>query len=223
MSKQTKKEILLIGGGKGGVGKSSLSQTIAVYLKQLGKNPLIIDADPQKTSRDWVEERRENPDLPNIPCIHATGDIRQDIKDALKSYDYIIIDPCGIDPNNLESKEIRSALSLATRHLVPLRPKRRDLKTLRQISSIVDTAKIHNPNLICRAVITQCPSLPNQAYRILEAKEACKSYEISPLSSITMHRNSYDDCDENGCSVLEYEDEKAKEESIALIKEFLEI
>lgn len=214
-------KIIVIGGGKGGVAKSSLAQTFASYLVLKNEKVLLIDADPQKTTLDWVKERRNNPDLPNIPCIHAIGDLTEDLVEQSKNYEWIIVDPCGVDPNNPDSKEVRSALALATKHLNPLRPKRRDVKTLRQISSIVEVSKMVNPKLESRSVITQCPSLPSQGYRIEQAKEACESFGIKALNSITRSRNSYDDCDEDGYSVIEYTDNKAREEAIGLIEEFL--
>ena len=45
---------------KGGSGKSSIAQTLSVFLKQfLSKDPLLIDADPQRTTAEWAAERAE--------------------------------------------------------------------------------------------------------------------------------------------------------------------
>jgi chromosome partitioning protein len=216
-------EIIVVGGGKGGVGKSSTVQSIAAYLRLHGKKVLIIDADPQATTMGWIQERRENTNLPNIPCRSAYGDISQDLIEESVNYDYIVVDPCGVDPNDIESKELRSALTLATKFLIPLRPKRRDIKTLGHIYSILEMVTMEkiNPNLDVRAVITQCPHLQSQEYRVDQAKQACLSFDIEPLQAVTRNRNSYDDCDEGGYSVLEYTDEKAKEETFNLITQFL--
>jgi len=86
---------------------------------------------------------------------------------------------------------------------MPLRPKRRDLKTVCHMDDIVATCKMINPKLRASFVITQCPSLPNQANRILEAKEVCKTYDINVLDAITYCRNVYDDSEESGLSVIE--------------------
>ena len=46
--------LILIGGEKGGTGKSCLTQNIAVLLQKVETNILIIDCDPQKTTSDWA-------------------------------------------------------------------------------------------------------------------------------------------------------------------------
>ena len=58
--------IILVGGEKGGSGKSCLAQNIAVYLRTEEEgNVLMVDCDPQRTTSDWVQERCSNPQLPH--------------------------------------------------------------------------------------------------------------------------------------------------------------
>ncbi len=211
--------ILLVGGEKGGSGKSCLAQNIAVYLQHRQKDVLLLDADPQGTTTDWAKEREENDGLTNLPCVQASGNIRQILKDLATRYQVVVVDAGGQD-----SEALRSAMTVATHLLLPFRPKRRDLKTLVHVSQLVKLAKAVNPDMLVRGVITQCPTLPSQVQRILDAKEACQSFGIEPLQSITCNRNVYDDADENGSSVLEAEtDLKAKEEVESLVAEFLEV
>lgn len=45
--------ILLVGGEKGGAGKSCLAQNIAVHITQkFNANVLMVDCDPQRTTSD---------------------------------------------------------------------------------------------------------------------------------------------------------------------------
>ncbi len=62
--------ILLVGGEKGGSGKSCLAQNLAVYLKQhFNTEVLLVDCDPQRTSSGWVQARNEQEELPpSIVC-----------------------------------------------------------------------------------------------------------------------------------------------------------
>ena len=84
--------IILVGGEKGGAGKSCLAQNLAVYLQQSQRDVLLLDADPQGTTTDWVKERDENDELNNIPSVQASGNIRSVLKDLDKRYQDIIID-----------------------------------------------------------------------------------------------------------------------------------
>ncbi len=190
--------ILLLGGEKGGSGKSCLAQNLAVWLQARGGDVLLLDADPQGTTADWAAERADQGDLPAIPVVQAHGNIRQTLLDLRGRYRQIIVDAGGAD-----SEALRSAMTVATHMLIPFRPKRRDLKTLPKVENLARLAVAVNPELIVRAVITQCPSLPSQVQRILDAKDACASFGVQPLQAITTARNIYDDADENGRSVLE--------------------
>ena len=209
--------IILVGGEKGGAGKSCLAQNLAVYLQEKNRDILLLDADPQGTTTDWIKERDENEDLKNIPSVQASGNIRQVLKDLSKRYEDIIIDAGGQD-----SEALRSAMTIATHMLLPFRPKRRDLKTLDHMEQVLKLARAVNPYFNARAIITQCPTLPSQVQRILDAKEACVSFGIKALDQITTNRNVYDDADENGLSVFEVtSDPKAKAEIEGIAQEFL--
>ena len=190
--------ILLLGGEKGGSGKSCLAQNLAVWLQARGGDVLLLDADPQGTTADWAAERADQDDLKAIPVVQAHGNIRQTLLDLRSRYRQIVVDGGGAD-----SEALRSAMTVATHMLIPFRPKRRDLKTLPKVENLAKLATAVNPALIVRAVITQCPALPSQVQRILDAKEACASFGVQPLEAITTARNIYDDADEDGRSVLE--------------------
>lgn len=210
--------IILIGGEKGGSGKSCLAQNLAAFLKlKQGRDVLLLDADPQGTTTDWVQERTASGQAAEIPSVQASGNIRAILLDLAKRYEVIVIDAGGQD-----SEALRSAMTVATHILIPFRPKRRDLKTLEHAEELVRMAIAINPGLQVRAVITQCPTLPSQLQRINDAKNACRSYGIEPLQAVTYHRNVYDDTDEGGLSVLETDvDGKAQDEIIAIATELL--
>lgn len=210
--------IFLVGGEKGGSGKSCIAQNLAVFIVRAGGDVLLVDADPQGTSFDWAAERESvlgagHPHV--IPRQRVTGNIRDWLREQSKRYAYIVVDTGGAD-----SEALRSAMTVADQMIIPLRPKRRDLKTLPKVSDLVRTARAVNEGLEVRTLITQCPSLPSQVVRILDAKEACESFGLSPLNAITVSRNVYDDADEDGSSVLESKvDDKAVEEINSIAKE----
>ncbi|WP_440905988.1 AAA family ATPase [Catenovulum sp. SX2] len=212
--------ILLVGGEKGGSGKSCLAQNIAVYLaKEQGANVMLVDCDPQKTTSDWIQTRHSSPELEWISCVQLFGKVRYELQGFERNYDYVIID-CG----GRDSATLRSALSVATHVLIPMRPKRRDLKTVPHVEELINTCKMINPTMREAVVMTQCPSLPNQANRILEAKDVCKSYGLNVLNSVTFSRNVYDDSEEQGSSVIEQDPQgKAAEEIRSIIQEVMNL
>ncbi|MGJ8692065.1 MAG: AAA family ATPase [Thalassotalea sp.] len=212
--------MILVGGEKGGSGKSCLAQNLAVYFARDKKAiVLMVDCDPQRTTSDWIQARNGDPSLPAINCIQLYGKIRNDLLSLKQHYDYVIVD-CGGQDN----LALRAAMSVAEHAIIPLRPKRRDLKTVEHMEDMLSTCKMVNPKLMASFVITQCPSLPNQAGRILEAKDVCRSYGINVLNNVTFSRNIYDDSEEQGSSVLENEPGgKATLEIIAIAEEILAI
>lgn len=46
--------IILVGGEKGGAGKSCLAQNLAVYLQKKNRDVLLLDADPQGTTNEFL-------------------------------------------------------------------------------------------------------------------------------------------------------------------------
>jgi len=210
--------IVLVGGEKGGSGKSCLAQNVAVYFaKHKQENVLMVDCDPQRTTSDWIHARNEHPELPTINCIQLYGKIRNELISLNNNYDTIVVD-CGGQDN----LALRASMSVAEHVLIPLRPKRRDLKTVPHMEDILTTCKMVNPKMRASFVITQCPALPSQVKRILEAKEVCESFGINVLDAITYNRNIYDDSEENGMSVMELDEEgKAADEIIAIVEEML--
>ncbi|MGL6122948.1 MAG: division plane positioning ATPase MipZ [Shewanella sp.] len=208
--------ILLVGGEKGGSGKSCLAQNIAVYIKQkFQANILMVDCDPQRTTSDWIQARNNDPSLPSINCIQLYGKIRNDLLSLNERFDYVVVD-CGGQDN----LAMRAAMSVATYVVIPLRPKRRDLKTLPHMEDMLSTCKMVNPKMVATIVLTQCPPLPTQFKRILEAKDVVHSFGLRVLNSVTFCRNIYDDSEEKGSSVVEIEPEgKAADEIRAIADE----
>ncbi|MGI4775430.1 MAG: AAA family ATPase [Janthinobacterium lividum] len=211
--------LILIGGEKGGTGKSCLTQNIAVILQKIDSNLLIIDCDPQKTTSDWIQERNNNLIDPHIECVQMYGNILNNLEKVKLKYKTILID-CG----GQDSKALRSSLVTCTHALFPIRPKRRDLKTIKHLRELIEEAKITNPSMRYSMVVNQAPSLPSQYQRIIDAKDVCQDWDLPCLNTIIFHRNIYDDSEEKGLSVVELGvANKAALELYSLVEEFLNV
>ncbi len=63
--------ITVVGGTKGGSGKSTVATNLAVMLSLAGRDVLLVDADDQETSKDFTSLRNEK--LPRARAIPASA------------------------------------------------------------------------------------------------------------------------------------------------------
>tara|TARA_B100000780_G_scaffold173389_1_gene121394 strand:- start:624 stop:1274 length:651 start_codon:yes stop_codon:yes gene_type:complete len=208
---------------KGGVSKSTNSVHFAVRLQQLGHRVLLVDADPQGTAKDWLEDRREKNEHPNLRFAEVSGNCTADLK-AFESDGFtVVVDTAGSD-----SDTARYAAKAATHIIIPIKPKNRDLKVLDKQKEIIDNTLINNPDAIVRSVVCQAPTHPNEGYRIDMAKGRSEAWGITPLDNWQCLRNVYDDSDEVGATVFEHRysnkvDEKAVREMTNIVDEILKL
>jgi len=201
--------IILVGGEKGGSGKSCIAQNLATYLAvDKVASVLLVDCDIQGTTADWIKLRNNNLNALPIDCVQLNGKIRNHLLGYNSQYDYVIVD-CGAQ----DLLALRSTLSTADVAILPMRPKRRDLKTLIRLDELVNSCKMVNQQLQAHIVFTQCPSQPNQQSRVNGARQAASLYDIPIAAEILHERHIYDDSEESGLSVIESEPKgKAAEE-----------
>lgn len=210
--------ILLIGGEKGGVGKSTIATNLAVGLAINSIDCILVDTDTQPTSGRFVERRTENGHLPNINCIQRTGDVSATLRDTANRYQVVIVDAGGRD-----SKELRTAAVVADLMLIPLRASQADLETLPKINEIISMAKNFNTKLTAFAVLTMASTNP----RVKEAKEARELLEdfdqLQLAETVICDRKVYRDALLMGKGVIEMDNAGARDEIHALTKEFFEL
>ena len=198
-------KIFVVGGTKGGPGKSTVAQQIAVCLKVKKKKKVYItDIDIQRTTTSWCEDRRQNEDLELIPFAYVQDDIIKHLKSLQGRAEFVVVDAGGFD-----SEIQRQAMLMADVIIIPLRPKRRDLKSLRDIVKV-------------RAVMNQCPALPSQVSRILAAKEIVETFGIESAPVNLYNRNVYDDAEESGRSIFEMTGSERDKKAEAEFEEFVD-
>lgn len=210
--------IVLVGGEKGGAGKSTIACNLAAFLVNNKKDVLLLDADPQKTSSAWICRRSliaskdKSVGLPHNS--EKTGDIYNTVIDFSQRYEYVIIDTGGRD-----SKELRSGLIAADVFYTPIKPSQVDIDTLGKMNELVEQATSLNKKLKSFSIITHAPTNPNmdderEAKTILEEMPNFISSQV-----VITYRSSYWRTMGQGLSTLEYADERAKNEILALGKE----
>jgi chromosome partitioning protein len=207
--------IVLIGGEKGGTGKSTLATNLCAYLATAGQDILLLDADRQSTSASWAAERSQHPDLAAVHCVQRYGNLYPAVKDLRGRYSHVVIDAGGRD-----SEELRSAMALADKLYSPAKASQSDLWTIEHLARLVDLARGFNPHLQARVLISMAPTNP----RINEEHEAAKmlaefNERVALSGHVTRERKAYRDAMGEGRGVIEMNDSKAANEIALIAKE----
>jgi len=204
--------IIVIGGIKGGNGKTTIATNLAV-MRAASKKVLLVDADEQKSAWDWSQQRDAcEPDLLkgtfSTVCMSGKA-IYSNLLRLKQDYDDIIVDTGGRDTTSQ-----RSALCVADKLILPFKPSSIDIWTIVPIKGIL--SECVNSNLMVYAVISQAdPSgRDNQ-----EAIEILKEHaEINTLSNSIGNRKAFRNAAAEGLGVCEMlvPDKKACHEMEAL-------
>jgi chromosome partitioning protein len=124
--------ITVIGSLKGGSGKSTVTFNLAIWLVMAECSVAVIDADPQATLTDALEVRREEGFQPMVDRLDAK---RLQDRDQLEELDEVLIDVGTASMENL-----KKAISIADRLLVPVPPSQADIWSTQRFLRFVESA-----------------------------------------------------------------------------------
>lgn len=146
--------ILVCGGIKGGVGKTTLATNMAVMRTAEGKDVLLVDADDQGTASDFTSVRNETLEEKGgagYTSIKLHGSaVRSEVLRMAKKYDDVVIDVGGRDTAGQ-----RAALSVADVYVIPFLPGSFDVWTLDSVGELVAEARAFNESLKAVCVINR--------------------------------------------------------------------
>lgn len=211
--------IILIGGEKGGTGKTTLTTNLAASFALEGKDILIVDTDKQGSASAWTASREQNDYHPRIPCIQKFGKgLPEQVRDLSSRYEYIIVDAGGRD-----SIELRAAMVVANKLLIPIQASQFDVWTLGNMDELVKQAKAFNSSLEANIIINRASTNPsvNEAD---EAKSIINDFDEIKLSSVMIRdRIAFRKAAKSGLSVIELQekDPKAISEISSLYNEIM--
>ncbi len=196
---------------KGGVGKSTISQNMAVYFATEGVKVCIVDTDfEQQTSMKWIEQRGDR--QPLIPVFAITEKALSTNLSELKStYQLVFID--GTPALSTLASRILLESDMV---IVPITPTGFDLWSFEKFYERYNDIKSRRGDDL-------------SAYLVLNrfkktsfhkgAEEAVKDFEIELLKTRIGDRMAYQECGLQGLSVIEGKDKKAAEEITNLCEE----
>lgn len=238
--------ILLIGGEKGGSGKSTISVNLASEFSRRNFSVSLLDADRKKSAKNWALTRdgliklisgieddylsrsdyekipskvknKINKGINSIEGKHATGDIVDTIIAMNERSDILIIDVGGGD-----TEEFHQGLGMADMVICPLKASILDADTIPNLSNNLKIAKSKNRNLIIKALVNEAPTTIGSKDSS-DLKEILKSSPIlSDICRTTVHlRSSYRKSLNYGIGASEWSDSKAAGEISFLAEEII--
>jgi chromosome partitioning protein len=135
--------VIVVGGVKGGSGKTTVATTLAV-MRAGRREVLLLDADRQGTAADFAALREDSgAAVVRCRCVHLAGRaFDTEAPRLVRKYDDVVIDTDGQD---VETQA--RALALADVLLVPCVPRAFDFWTLDRVVARVQRARAANRRL----------------------------------------------------------------------------
>jgi chromosome partitioning protein len=203
---------------KGGVGKTTVSVNIAVGLALKDYSVCLVDSDrEQRSATEWRDNRTVA--SPQITVVSVSEkQFTSEIKALRDKFDIVLID--GVPQL---SELAQYTIGVSDLVIIPITPSLidyRGFETFYKKYKEIKTMKEEMGGRVKGAVLI------NRVQRnrlVNEIPDAVQSYDITLFKSRLVDRLAYKDTFTEGLSVLEYKDEKAKEETRLLIEEIIEL
>ena len=204
---------------KGGVGKSTVTQNVAVAFAHKKLKVCIVDTDFElQTSTKWGQERTD--DLLPIKVIPVRNDeLSKTVVGIKKDFDIILIDGT---PALFELST--RAIILSDLVIMPILPSIADIWTLEKFIKGFDEARLAKESM---GATVEAYILLNKYSESLtldrEVIEVLKGFDINVLNSRLFNRIAYREAMPQGRGVIEGRDKKASTEIQNLVTELSDI
>lgn len=201
---------------KGGVGKTTITQNLAVCFAHMNYKVCIVDTDTNQNSLAWYGARDE--ELPEVTVVGATDSkaLNKTVDSLHRDYDIVLIDGT---PN---LSEMTTRIILASDILIiPIRPGAHDFRTMDEFFSRYEQAKEFRDNIPAYFLLNEYSKQKNVHQGIRSMLE--NEFDIPILETTLKTRVVYAETSITGAGVYESSDNKAKKEAVSLTNEVLQI
>ena len=191
--------ILSVLNQKGGVGKTTLSITLAAASAARKQRALLVDADPQGSALDWVATRGERAS-PFMAIGMAKPILHVELPKMKKDFDLILID----GPPRVYDVA-KSAVMASDAVLIPVLPSQFDVWAAEETVKLLEECAAYKPALKSAFVINR--KIANTAIG-RDAAKALKRYPIPVLSASLCQRVAFSES-AHGKTVFEMDQDSA--------------
>lgn len=208
---------------KGGVGKSTVAQNLAVCFANTGHKVCIVDADETQASVSWTGVRFEKDITPAIQSIGLTDPkgFIGNIRGHYANYDIMIIDcPPSLSPIAIKAMYVSHLL------IIPATPRGgSDIwVTEKLLDKYRDIQEEKGSKIPAYMLINQFePNVNLHKASLSVLEELNKEFQVDMFESKLHKRVAYGEANARGLGVYEYEDRKAKQEIVSLANEVMDI
>lgn len=190
--------IYVVGGIKGGSGKTTTATNLIVLLSLLGRDVLLIDADDQESATDFTSWRNDRMDgQTGYTAVKLSGmAVRTDGLALAQKYDDVVIDTGGRDTSSQ-----RAALTIADVALFPFGPRSLDIWTIEKLARLIGEMRAANTEMRCCAFINKSDHQGSDNADAAELLRETEEFEF--LEPMLGNRKSFATAASEGLSVLE--------------------
>jgi len=203
---------------KGGVGKTTLSENIAVCFAQAGKSVCIVDADDSSNSVSWSKKRGDLEPKVDVFSEIDKNEIALKIKDLNTKYDLVIIDS---PPSQVPISDMIVLMSNLV--VVPLLPKGdQETNTINQfVRKIRSLEAAKDKTIPVYFIINEYDPRTLLHRNFAETME--KTFGERLLPSKLHNRVAYAEVTHEGRGVTESSDKKAAAEITSLANDLISV
>ena len=177
---------------KGGAGKSTIVQSLAVCANQHGQNALIVELDPQGTLKDWSHRRKDDQPKVHQTLPQSIGEVLDDARQ--RGVDWVFLDTPGHhNPTAIAATPYADVI------LIPCK-----IVSMKDVDAILPT--IAEAERAKKPVYVLMNQVPPNAPKLVRKRQVGiqKNQKIKVLSLALSRRADFEYCDAQGLSAAEY-------------------
>ncbi|MGI0488571.1 AAA family ATPase [Pantanalinema rosaneae CENA516] len=206
--------LLVCGGIKGGVGKTTLATNMAILRSQQGRDVLLVDADDQATASDFTAVRHQtlaDQGGTGYTAIKLHGAaVRAELLRMKDKYEDVVIDVGGRDTAGQ-----RAALSIADVYVVPFLPGSFDVWTLETVAQLVEETRAFNDHFLAYCCINRAD--PRGSDNAEAAAIALETPNLTYIDAPLGNRKAFRTAAAQGLAVTELKSRDRDDKAIAEI------